>query len=335
VPLAIFNPYIIAATSFPLDRGTLEFNGTWNVRKGIIRSVNHLVILDPRTTKRIKNRDAKKIPLPLIMSFIREKGNVIDYEIPVTGNLKNPKFHLHDVIFDLLRNIFVKPPAIPYILQVKNVESEIEKSVMLKWETLQDELLPDQKTFVSKMNKFLSGAPDAQISVYPQLFSEKEKEYLLFYEAKKKFFLFSRNKNQKAFSKEDSLTVSKMSIKDSSFVSYLKRQINGSLIFTVQERCSKIVDSSLINSRFEQLNKKRRLAFLSSFDQKGTADRVKILKSQNVIPYNGFSFYRIEYKGEYPEYLMKAYREMNQLNKEIPRKKFLQVRKSVSNNALK
>ena len=47
--------------------------------------------------------------MPLIMTFIRERGNVIDYEIPITGNLKDPKFHLSDVIFDLLGNIFVKP----------------------------------------------------------------------------------------------------------------------------------------------------------------------------------------------------------------------------------
>ena len=67
------------------------------------------------------------------MAFIRERGNVIDYEIPITGNLKDPDFHLSDVIFDLLGNIFIKPPTTPYIFQVKNIETEIEKSLTLKW----------------------------------------------------------------------------------------------------------------------------------------------------------------------------------------------------------
>ena len=162
----MFNPYIISSTSFPLDRGTMEFKGSWNVRNGIIKSINHLVIIDPRLTKRIRNKDTKWIPAPLIMAFIRERGNVIDYEIPITGNLKNPNFHLSDVIFDLLGNIFTKPATTPYIMEVKNVETEIEKSLTLKWKMRQNSLLPDQEKFIEKMADFLVKNPDASITVF-------------------------------------------------------------------------------------------------------------------------------------------------------------------------
>ena len=53
-PLSMFNPYIISYTSFLLDRGTMEFNGAWNVRNSIIQSVNHLVMIDPRVTQAIE-----------------------------------------------------------------------------------------------------------------------------------------------------------------------------------------------------------------------------------------------------------------------------------------
>ena len=49
-------------------------------------------------------------------------------------------------------------------------------------------------------------------------------------------------------------------------------------------------------------------------------NRVKILKGEYVIPYNGFSFYKIEYKGEFPESLIKAYKQMNEFNNEAPQK---------------
>jgi hypothetical protein len=58
-------------------------------------------------------------------------------------------------------------------------------------------------------------------------------------------------------------------------------------------------------------------------------NRVNILKGENVVPYNGFSFYRIEYKGEFPESLIKAYNQLNEYNNEAPRKKFEQERKSI------
>lgn len=329
LPVTVFNPYIISLTSFPLDRGTLEFNGFWNVRNGIIRSTNHLVLIDPRTTKRIRNKDLKWIPMPLILSFVRERGNVIDYEIPITGNLKDPKFHLHYVIFDLLKNIFVKPPTTPYRFKVKNAESEIEKSISLKWGTRQTALLPDQEKFIEKTGDFLLKTPGATIKVYPTQYALKEKEYILFFEAKKKYFLEKNKKDSRSFSTEDSLKIDNMSIKDSLFNSYLNRKIKDTLIYTVQEKCTHIVDSAFVNIRFSQLNKERENSFMLYFKKKGIDTRVKILKGDNTVPYDGFSSYKLDYDGGFPKDLIKAYNQMNDMDSEAPRKKFNLTRKSI------
>jgi hypothetical protein len=335
LPVSMFNPYIISVTSFPVDRGTLEFNGYWNVRNGIIKSTNHLVIIDPRTAKRIKNKDLKWIPMPLILSFTREKGNVIDYEIPITGNLKDPKFHLHYVISDLLKNIFIKPSNTTYRLQVKNAEEEIEKSLSVKWETRQSTLLPDQKKFIEKTVDFLLKSPDATIKVIPVQYALKEKEYILFFEAKKKYFLEKNRKNSRSLSTDDSLKIENMSIKDSLFIRYLDNKIKDTLIYTVQEKCTRMVDSTFVINRFNQLNKERENSFMFYFKKKGVDTRVKILKGDNIVPYNGFSFYKLDYDGDFPDYLIKAYKQMNDLNSEAPRKKFKQERKSIEKSITK
>ena len=58
VPVSMFNPYVVSYTSFPLNRGTLEFNGKMEVEDSVIRSENHLLIIDPRIGRRLR----KKIP---------------------------------------------------------------------------------------------------------------------------------------------------------------------------------------------------------------------------------------------------------------------------------
>jgi hypothetical protein len=329
LPLAMFNPYTITYTSFPLDRGTMEFNGIWHVRNGFIQSINHLVIIDPRVTKRKRNKDTKWIPMPLIMSFIREPGNVIDYEIPITGNLKNPKFHLRDVIMDLLSNIFVKTPTILYKINVKNIETEIEKSLTVKWQMRNSTLRPSQEIFIEKMADFLIKNPTAFIEVCPQQYVTKEKEYILFFEAKKKYFLLTNNKNAKYFTEADSEKVDKMSVKDSFFVLYLNKLTKGSMLNTIQEKCARLVSPAIINAKFEQLNRERANAFILSFKEKGVENQVKIYNMTNVIPYNGFSFYKILYKGEFPESIIKAYKQMNELNDESPRDKYKKDRKKI------
>jgi hypothetical protein len=322
LPASALNPYLITYTSYPLDRGTIELNGTWNVRNGKIKSDNHLLLIDPRVSRRSKNKDTKWIPTPLFMSIIRENGNYIDYEIPITGNLKNPKFHLLGAITDILGNIVIKPPTTLYRVQVKNTENEIEKSLILKWEMRQSALLLKQEKFINKMAGFLEENPEAIIAVYPMQYAEKEKEYIQFFEAKKKYFLLSNDKKAQFFSESDSQKVEKMSVKDSLFVQYLNKQLQDTMLFTIQDKCIKFISQNSINDKFKLMNKAREDAFMLQFKKKGLENRVKMHPGENSVPYNGFSFYKIVYQGELPKYLIRAFNQMNEYNNEYPRKKY-------------
>jgi len=331
LPATLFNPYMIKYTSFPLDRGTIELNGVWNVRNGVIRSNNHLLLVDPRVNMRLKNKNFSWLPMRLVMFFTRENGNVIDYEIPITGNLKSPTFHLKNVLFHILGNIFVKPVTTPYRIEVKSIENEIEKTLTLKWQMRQNSLLPDQERFIKKITNFMKSNPEASIAVYPMLYKEKEKEYILFFEAKKEYILLSKGIKNQVLSKDDSLKIDKMSIKDSMFGKYLNKRASKALMFTVQDKCCNFVGLSIINSKLKKLNQERKEAFLVGFKDKDVANRVKIYKEVNTIPFNGFSFYRIEYKGDYPKALIRAYKKMNALNSKDPRKEYKEERQKNKN----
>jgi hypothetical protein len=285
------------------------------------------VLIDPRLTKREKTKDIKHLPMRLIMAFVRERGNVIDYEVPISGDLKDPKFHLHDVIMDVIGNIFVKPATTPYRMEVKSTETEIEKSLTLKWEMRSSSLTGQQERFAERMAKFLVENPAATITVSPQLYTEKEKESILLFEAKKKYFLANRSKTDTYFSREDAGNVDKMSIKDEKFVSYLNKQTADSMLFTVQDKCNRLLGGTLVETKYRQLNKERETAFLAYFKDKNVQNRINISAGQNVVPYNGYSFYKMHYKGEFPEDLMKAYMKMNELNDRSPRNLFQKERK--------
>jgi len=327
MPVAMFNPYLIQYTSFPLDRGTISVNGTWNVRNGIIKSDNHLVIIDPRLTSRKKTADIKRLPMKLIMAFVRERGNVIDYEVPISGDLKDPKFHLRDVIIDVLGNVFVKPATTAYRMEVKKTELEIEKSLTLKWEMRGSSLTNEQERFILRMADFLVENPDATITVTPQMYSIKEKENIMLFEAKKKYFMTTESKDETYFSRKDAEAVDKMSVKDIKFISYLNKQTADSMLFTTQDKCGRFLGGTIVEIRYNQLNKERETSFISYFKDRNVEKRIIISAARNVIPYNGFSFYKIVYNGEFPKKLMDAYLKMNELNDRAPRNLFNKERK--------
>jgi hypothetical protein len=131
-PMALFNPYLITYTSFPLDRGIFEFSGTTRVRSAKMHSDNHLLVLDTRVAQRVDKYDTKWIPLPLIMSIVRNSGNAIDLTLPISGDLRNPHFRIWHVLGEVLTNIVMKPPLTFYIARTKTVENVVEKSLSLK-----------------------------------------------------------------------------------------------------------------------------------------------------------------------------------------------------------
>ena len=328
LPVAAFNPYLITYTSFPIDRGTLEFTGNWNVREQVIKSENRLLIIDPRVTKKLNRDDTKWIPLPWVMAIVRERGNVIDYQIPISGNLKDPKFHFRDVIFDVLKNVFVKPATTPYRFEVRDVERAVEKSLTVTWNTRQTVLRESQSKYVRKIANFLKDSVDANITVDPLVFEAKEKEYIMLFEAKKKYFLQAKKKGP-VLSEEDSLKVEEMSVKDEGFRKYIDARQEDSMLYTIQQKAYHVVGDEIIQKRYNELLEKRKQTLLGYFKETGTDGRVKFKKITETVPYNGFSTFVMSYKGSIPEDLKKANEDLEELNSEKPRDKYEEKRKGL------
>lgn len=327
IPASVFNPYIVSYSSYPLDRGLIEMNGDWKILGDSIRSMNHFLAIDPRVSQRVKKKENKWIPMPLIMSFIVQRENVIDYKIPITGYLKNPNFHLHDVLMNLLRNILLKPPTTPYGIDIKNVETKIEKSLMLDWPVRQTHLKDPEEKFARRISDFLKSNKDAAINVKPNTYEQKEKEYILFFEAKKKYYLDNTQRKGGPISEKDSSFIDKMSTKDPAFIKYLNKHVKDTLIFTRQEKCRKLIGEETVDNKYHQLLKDREEDFMNYFKKKGTDKQVNILPNQDIVPFNGFSYYKIDYKGEIPKSLEKAYQKLIDYNNNSPRKKYEPLRK--------
>jgi hypothetical protein len=320
ISAAMFNPYTITYTSFPLDRGTIELRGAWKVRNGVIKGDNHLTVIDPRQGTPLKNRDTHWVPLPLVMALLRERGNVIDYTVPITGNLRSPRFHVSDVVFDLLGNIFIKPATTSYGAQVNRVENLIERSVALKWAMRDSSIPPEQKKFIRNIADHLAKNPTETITVYPCHFTRKEKEYILDFETRKKFFLQTRV--DQSFNADDLEEVDNLAMRGGQFSDYLNRAVPQPLLFTIQDKCALLIDSMLVNVRFSELNAERRNSFLSYFKERNVQDQVVFAAEADVIPFDGFSFYKIEYSDAVPDFIKKAYVQINYLNNRLLRRKF-------------
>ena len=166
------------------------------------------------------------------------------------------------------------------------------------------------------MRDFLKKNPKASVSVYPLVYALKEKEHILFYEAKKKYFLAGNKRKAGDYSEDDSLLVVKMSIKDSLFIKCLDKHCDALRVFTVQEKCKVFVGNARVDKKFNELLKQREIAFKLFFKENETNKRVKIHPSKYIIPFNGFSYFKLKYNNDSPEALTSAYEKRDELKKD-------------------
>jgi hypothetical protein len=322
VAASTFNPYLLTYSSHILDHGTIEMHGKWSVRASDINGQNHFIVINPQNTKKIREKDKGWIPVPLILAFVRERGSVIDYDIPVEGNLDDPEFVFCDVITDILRNIVVKPPTTPYRLEVRNAENKIEKTLNVRWKMGQSSIDDEQGRFMKNVARFLKNNPEARIVVQPVFYEEKEKETILIFEARKRYFLQSSDKQANTLTRPDSIKVEKIPVRDTEFMQFLNNSVKGHELLTIQEKCYRLLGREPVNQKYAILVEERKKAFMEYFED--LEDRVEILDIINTQPYNWLSYYDINYKGDIPESLSEAFNKLYEFNTQPPRDEYFE-----------
>jgi hypothetical protein len=211
---------------------------------------------------------------------------------------------------------------------------QIENSLAFKWEVSQYELRPEQEKFLKGASKMLKDRPHVFINVHPFEYTSKEKEYILFYETKKKYFMMMKGKTAADFSSADSIHVSKMSVKDTDLVRHLGKNLSDTVMFTLQEKCVNFVGNDVVDASFRKLKASRERSFRSVFIKDGTDAQVTMHKSRSGIPYIGFSQFILSYPGVVPQALQEAYNEMNDFNDKGSRKKYLEQRQRAAAAAI-
>jgi hypothetical protein len=305
LPVCMFNPYLISHTSYPLNNGTLQLKGEWNVRNGKIRSNNHLLIEQPVIANRILSDDAKWLPLWAPMVFVDNGDKVVNYIIPISGKLKNLKFQFATLFSDLIKSIVSNPATTKYKPHTTAKKPDKLTFIPLNWEMRKSEIASNQQSFLKEMANFLKHNPQANIVIHPQLYAIKEQESILLFEAKKKYFVQSHLQKSDTINAGNILTIEKMSIREASFTRFLNNYSKNTLKFSIQDKCALIIQQSFINNKIEQLNQLRKSEFLSIFEEKGVQNQVKFSKTETVIPFNGFSFYKIVFNEQYQDQFFK------------------------------
>lgn len=252
--ISSFSPYSTYYVAYPFQAGQVSYTSETKILKRQISSKNILKVKKIEVGKRVANNTAYRLPIKLAVAILKDKNGDIELEVPVSGNLDDPKYKLGKVIWGIIKNLLIKIAASPFKLLASAVGANEDDLKAVKFEYLSDSLTKKQQKSLSILSKVIKSKPELKIELIYHPAAQDELEQLALFEAKKRYLMKIDTIEEKDPTSEQVKQIESLSMNDSSFVNYLNKRLlfEGSST-TVIEKCKRYVGKIRLHNRMNAI----------------------------------------------------------------------------------
>lgn len=242
----------------PLEQGTMSYAGHTRIADGKINSENHLQAQQMKVGKKVDAHDPEifVLPMRLAVGLLKDvKGN-IDLDVPVEGDLNDPKFKPWPIIWQVLKNLLVKAVTAPGRLIGRALgggeDADLES---VRFDLLRTSLGKHQRKALEQLAKGLEAKPDLTVALVPLVDAREEEEELAAFLVKQDFLKLTGT-----ISEEDSSRILALSTRDSLFVGFLNERSPSTTGQGERQRCVAIAGTEAVKTRCAELEAARQAA---------------------------------------------------------------------------
>lgn len=254
-----FNPYSNYYVAHPFTKGVCYYTSTSSVKDRYLISSHKLQIKDIEVGKKEKNSTAYNLPIRIVVALLRDKNGDVNLELPIEGNLDDPKYKIGKVIWQVLKNLISKAVAAPGKLLAKKSGGEEKLMEGINWKPLQTELDESQKKSLDVMVNGLSTTPEMKLELVKVYNFQKELDELALRESKKKFLFFHRKiASEEEVDEEGSKAVDAVHPQDSLFIAYVEEhsQTKNSML-SIFDKSKRLVGNERLQNKLNHIFEKR------------------------------------------------------------------------------
>lgn len=254
----------------PLEEGTLDYMGRTRIANGQLNSANHIRARGMQVGKKVDAHDPGIVVLPLRLGvgLLKDVKGDIDLDIPVEGDINDPKFKPWPLVWKVVKNLVVKAATAPGRMLVRAVgggdANELDK---VRFEPLETTLGKEQRRTLEQLAKGLKAKPDVDVALVPLGDQQQELEALAAFEVKKTFLGYTG-----ALVAVDSARINALSTRDSSFVGYLNERSPTTVGQGEHQRCVALLGGGTLQSRCVEMEQARQKAVRNFLLSQGLAE---------------------------------------------------------------
>ncbi|MBI4001345.1 MAG: DUF748 domain-containing protein, partial [Nitrospira defluvii] len=114
VDLTAVSPYAGKYVGFPIAKGKLSLDLTYQVSKKQLVGENKVLIDQLTFGEKTDSPDATGLPVRLAVALLKDRRGLIDIDMPVRGDLNEPDFRYGRVVLNALVNVITKVATSPF-----------------------------------------------------------------------------------------------------------------------------------------------------------------------------------------------------------------------------
>ncbi len=234
--LAHLDPYFRWYAAHPVQDGMLRYTTTTSVFEGKIDSQNQLRVDRLKLGKKVDEHDPEiyVLPLRLATGLLKDVKGVIEFDIPVKGDLKDPQFRVWPLVWKVIKNLVVKAATAPGRLLVRAFEGADEEDLeRVRLEYMQPGPLKPQQRTLKQLASALKSKPELTVDLVSIVDANMEAKEIAVFHAKKAF-LFPE---QATITGADSLRIAEQGTRDSTFTTYVNERTPSMHGKSLHDRC--------------------------------------------------------------------------------------------------
>lgn len=162
-----FTPYSGKFLGREIESGKLNLNLKYNIKSSNLDASNSIVISDIKLGKNIESPEAVSLPLELAIALLEDSNGIIDLNLPISGNVDDPKFSIAPIVWKVFTNLIVKAITSPFTLLASLLGVEEDDIKSIEFEYASSSILASEKEALDNIAKILVKRPKLGIKVHP------------------------------------------------------------------------------------------------------------------------------------------------------------------------
>lgn len=114
--LTALNPYSGKFAGYRIERGKLSMDLSYRIVDRKLDAKHKILLTQLQLGERVESKDAVSLPLKLAIALLKDRDGNIDLDLPITGDLDDPKFRVGPIVWKMVVNLFTKIIASPFAL---------------------------------------------------------------------------------------------------------------------------------------------------------------------------------------------------------------------------